>query len=140
MKSKPVLGLTMGDPAGIGPEICLHALHDVGVREQCVPVLFGDIGVLERLKSSPAFSSKSNGDSCRVVSAVEFDKISEITRPLIVDCGAVAARKIQPGKISGAAGRAGYVYIERAIAASLAGKTRGVITGPIHKEALNLAG
>jgi 4-hydroxythreonine-4-phosphate dehydrogenase len=140
MKSKPILGLTMGDPAGIGPELCLRALHDTSVLEQCMPVLFGDIGVLERLKFSSALSSKSNDGDCRVVSLAEFEKTSEITKPLIVDCGAVDAGKIQPGKISAAAGRAGYIYIERAIAAALAGKTRGVVTGPIHKESLNLAG
>jgi 4-hydroxythreonine-4-phosphate dehydrogenase len=137
---KPVFGLTMGDPAGIGPEICLRALHDAAAQEQCVPVLFGDVSVLERLKSSPAFSSKSNGHVFRVVSVADFDTISGITKPLIVDCGAVDAAKIQPGKISAVAGRAAYIYIERAIAAALAGKTQGVVTAPIHKESLNLAG
>ncbi|HTR42564.1 MAG TPA: 4-hydroxythreonine-4-phosphate dehydrogenase PdxA [Pseudomonadales bacterium] len=140
MKNKPAFGLTMGDPAGIGPEICLRAMHDATVLKSCVPVLFGDASVLERLKSSPAFSSKSNGHVCRVVSAAEFDNISEITHPLIVDCEVIDAKKIQPVKISAAAGRAAYIYTEQAIAAALAGKTLGVITGPVHKEALNLAG
>ena len=48
MKPRPVLGLTMGDPAGIGPEICLRALRDSSVLAECVPVLFGDVGVLRR--------------------------------------------------------------------------------------------
>jgi 4-hydroxythreonine-4-phosphate dehydrogenase len=48
--------------------------------------------------------------------------------------------RIEPGKISAACGRAGYVYIERAIAAALAGKVAGVVTAPIHKESLSLSG
>src|SRR5690348_12569630 len=46
MRIKPVLGLTLGDPAGIGPELCLGALRAPAVQERCVPVLFGDAGVL----------------------------------------------------------------------------------------------
>jgi 4-hydroxy-L-threonine phosphate dehydrogenase PdxA len=50
--ARPILGLTMGDPAGIGPEICLRALREPAVLARCVPVLFGDAGVLERIKKS----------------------------------------------------------------------------------------
>ena len=49
MSPRPILGLTMGDPAGIGPEICLRALREPSVLAECVPVLFGDVGVLRRL-------------------------------------------------------------------------------------------
>ena len=52
MSHKPILGLTMGDPAGIGPEICLRALREPAVLAECVPVLFGDAGVLRRLAES----------------------------------------------------------------------------------------
>ena len=158
MNTKPVLGLTLGDPAGIGPEICLRALREPAVLARCVPVLFGDAVVLERVKksSSSSFSSSSSKSSagnsrtrtrtkdedenCRVVSLAEFAKLSAITGPLIVDCAALDAATIVPGKVSAACGRAGYDYIEQAIRAALAGKIQGVVTAPIHKEALNLAG
>ncbi len=45
-RTRPVLGLTMGDPAGVGPELCLRALAEPSVLDVCVPVLFGDVGVL----------------------------------------------------------------------------------------------
>jgi 4-hydroxythreonine-4-phosphate dehydrogenase len=149
MKTKPVLGLTMGDPAGIGPEICLRALRDAQVLEQCVPVLFGDTSILHRVDSSLSLSPKTNGhipkpragsNFCRVVSLEEFEKIPKVTEPLIIECNAVNAGEIHPGKISAQGGRAAYIYIERAIIAALAGKTEGVVTAPIHKESLNLAG
>ncbi len=132
-RNRPVLGLTMGDPAGIGPEICLRAMREPAVLKLCVPVLFGDAGVLERV------AKKSLGD-LPVLREADFSRVSQIKEPLIVDCGAIDARKIKPGKVSAACGRAGYSYIERAIAAALAGKIDGVVTAPIHKESLNLSG
>ena len=131
----PVLGLTMGDPAGIGPEICLRALREPAVRKICTPVLFGDVSVLKR-----AAKKKFADSGCRIVSLAAWKSCGAVTEPLIVDCGAVEGKKIQPGKISAACGRAGYIYIEQAIQAALAGKIAGVVTAPIHKESLNLSG
>lgn len=151
MNPKPVLGLTMGDPGGIGPEICLQAWRAREARQHCTPVLFGDTGVLRRLTASSPLSSrtsvansgtskKADKENDFVVSLAEFGKMSTVSEPLIVDCAAVDAAKIEPGKISAACGRAAYVYIEQAIQAALASKIDGVVTAPIHKESLYLAG
>ena len=126
----------MGDPAGIGPEICLRALREPGVLETCTPVLFGDVSVLK----SAAKAAKIPEATCRAVSVSEPAEYFSINEPLIVDCAAIHAEKIQPGKISAACGKAAYSYIERAIEAALAGKIDGVVTAPIHKESLHLAG
>jgi 4-hydroxythreonine-4-phosphate dehydrogenase len=130
-RMKPVLGLTMGDPAGIGPEICLRALYEPSILKICTPVLFGDAGALKRLRK------KLN---CRVISVSEFAKQEKVGEPLVIDCGAIDAKKIQPGKVSAACGKAGYTYIEQAIQFALAKRIDGVVTAPIHKEALHLAG
>jgi len=135
-RDKPVLGLTSGDPAGIGPEICLRALWEPWVLKHSVPVLFGDAAVLERVARLTGIPSAK----CRTISISELAGISCINRPLIVDCAAIDAAKVVPGKISAACGRAGYLYIEQAIRAALAGRIGGVVTAPIHKESLNLAG
>jgi len=47
--SLPRIGVTMGDPAGVGPEICLRLLADAGIARECVPIIFGDAGVLRRV-------------------------------------------------------------------------------------------
>jgi 4-hydroxythreonine-4-phosphate dehydrogenase len=133
-RAKPVLGLTLGDPAGIGPEICLRAMASPAVRKICTPVLFGDAGVLQRV-TKDRFSS-----AWPVVSLAGWQKVTQVLAPVIVDCAAIDARKIKPGQVSAACGRAGYLYIEHAINAALAGKIEGVVTAPIHKEALQLAG
>jgi 4-phospho-D-threonate 3-dehydrogenase / 4-phospho-D-erythronate 3-dehydrogenase len=132
--TKPVLGLTMGDPAGIGPEICLRALRDPAVLESCAPVLFGDAGVLRR--ASDEFSRCG----IRVVSLAEWRTLDAVKEPLVVDCAAIDAGAIDPGKVSAACGRAAYIYIEKAIESALAGMIDGVVTAPIHKESLNRSG
>jgi len=125
----------MGDPAGIGPELCLRALREPAVLAQCVPVLFGDVSVLRRLaqRGLSAFDA-------RVVSLADFSSSLPADAPLIVDFATPDLDKIQPGQISAVAGKAGYRYIEEAIRAALAGKIAGVVTAPIHKEALRLSG
>ena len=125
----------MGDPAGIGPEICLRALGEPSVLQRSVPILFGDADVLARV-----FKKGRLADAFEVVSLADWEKTKTVTGPLVVDCGAITAKLVKPGKISAACGRAGYIYIEQAIAAALAGKIAGVVTAPIHKESLNLSG
>jgi len=134
-KNVPVLGLTMGDPAGIGPEICLRALRSQAVRAICVPVLFGDALVLKRVEQG-----SNRLGRIRRISLAEWETFGAVTEPLVVDCAAIDAATVQPGRVSAACGRAGYSYIERAIVAALAGKIDGVVTAPIHKESLNLSG
>ena len=133
--ARPVLGLTLGDPAGIGPEICLRALSEPAVLAMCVPVLFGDAGVIQRLteKGFPV-------PACRVLSLAEWHQRERVEEPLIVDCAAIAAAEIKPGTASAACGRAGFIFIEQSIQAAIAKKIDGVVTAPIHKEALQLAG
>ena len=100
----------MGDPAGIGPELCLRALRDPGLLRRCVPVLFGDAGVVQRLRKSWDKSSSKTGnksrtrtgmrdedENCRVVSLAEWEKLGRSKEPLIVDCAAIDAAKIKPG-------------------------------------------
>jgi 4-hydroxythreonine-4-phosphate dehydrogenase len=134
--ARPILGLTMGDPAGIGPEICLRALREPRVLERCTPVLFGDVAVLKRA----AHTAGMEGANCRVASVADLRGSPQINEPLVIDCGAIDAAGVLPGKVSAACGKAGYTYIEQAIQAALAGKIAGVVTAPIHKESLNLSG
>lgn len=126
----------MGDPAGIGPEICLEALKSPVVRRRCVPVLFGDAAVLRRL-APREFAALG----AEVMSPGEFSGRKDAPRkPVVVDCGGMDATRVKPGKVMAACGRAAYTYIEQAVRSALAGKIDGVVTAPIHKESLNLSG
>lgn len=132
---RPVLGITMGDPAGVGPELCLRALREPAVLAKCVPVLFGDAVVLDQLRQA-GFSEPG----CPVLSLAEWDAAQPREQPVVVDCAAIAPESVQPGKVSAACGRAAFTYIDHAIRAALAGRIVGVVTAPINKEALHLAG
>lgn len=133
-QKKPVLAITMGDPSGIGPEICLEFLQHNCMHDMCVPVVVGDACVLEHVGSQ-----LNRPITVPVVDADSFDAAS-LYEPAILDLKAVTLDDIQCGRVSAAAGQASYDYIIWAIEAAMRGDVDGVVTGPIHKEALHAAG
>lgn len=135
MSMRPVLGITMGDPAGVGPELCLRAINEPEIIAKCVPVLFADAVVLERL--SQVGFPKPN---CKVIPLTKWNALQAVTEPVVIDCAAITPEAIEPAKVSAACGRAAFTYIVSAIDAALAGRIAGVVTAPINKEALRLAG
>lgn len=114
------IGITMGDPAGIGPEIIVKALaafRDRGDAISFVPIVYGVQSVL-----MAAAKSLGLGFDARVV---EIDK---------------TASAIQAGEVSAEAGRLAYLAIERASADAMSGEIAAIATAPISKAAINLAG
>ena len=130
-----ILGITLGDPAGVGPELCARALAAPEVRERCVPVIFGDACVFRELGARGLASPE-----VPVVSLDQWRRAGDVTSPLIVDCGNLDPSAIEPGRVSAACGRAAFDYIRHAIDAAVTGRVSGVVTAPIHKESLRLAG
>jgi 4-hydroxythreonine-4-phosphate dehydrogenase len=126
----------MGDPAGIGPELCLRLLQDAEVARQATPLVVGDAAVLSRVARHCGLPVPSH-----VFEAADWQEIgTSIQEPAVWDLGAIAADALQPGVVSAATGRASYRYIEAAIDAALSGQVAAVTTAPIHKEALHAAG
>ena len=131
----PTVAITMGDPAGVGPELCLRTLADSAVARKCTGVVFGSAAVLGRV----AVACDLPQPSC-VITPDQWRTSGGTDRPCVVDIAMPEAQDVQPGQIDIACGRAAYAYIEAATEAALAGKVAAVVTAPIHKEALNLAG
>ncbi len=132
----------MGDPAGIGPELCLRLLNRADVAERCQPLIFGDPALLRRVSDrlTPTRGSQFQLDAPILTWAdLESNQQSE-PRPAIVDLTLPDTADVPPGKVSAVAGRAAFHYLDRAIEASLQGLTTAVVTGPLHKEALHAAG
>ncbi len=126
----------MGDPAGVGPELCLRLLADERVREWCVPIVFGDAGVLNRVAKHLGWTE---------VTAILPDDLwpeyaEAIDAPCVVDQQAIAADAVRPGEISAECGRAAYEYFTTAIGEALAGRVDAIATAPINKESLHAAG
>lgn len=116
----PPIAVTMGDPAGVGPEICLRLLANASVREFADPVIFGDLGILRRCAERTGLP------------APEPSSVRDLT--LFDDAG------FEPGVVSAKTGAAGYGYVINSIEAALAGEVAAVATAPLHKEALRAAG
>lgn len=129
--SRPVIGITIGDPSGAGPEVCLKALKDADILKSCKPILFGDETVIRRVMPIVKCETQLNllGD----VGGYKDGYINLISLSNMV--GDYEFGKVQPK-----CGRAGFEYIKAAIESARADKIDAVVTGPINKEALNKAG
>lgn len=132
----PCIAVTMGDPAGVGPEICLRLLAEPEIAQVCVPVVFGDAGVLARVAAETGLPFKAP-----VIQSKDWPEASkQVSVPAVLDWQLVKAEAVVPGKLSAACGEAAYQYVNRAIDAALAGEVQGVATAPLNKEAMHLAG
>jgi 4-hydroxythreonine-4-phosphate dehydrogenase len=116
--SLPRIAVTMGDPAGVGPELCLRLLADERVRDFCTPIIFGDAGVLNRVANHLGWPE--------VTTIIPDDLWPEyadaIEAPCVLDQQAIAADAVRRGEVSAECGRAAYEYFTTAIGEALAGR------------------
>jgi 4-phospho-D-threonate 3-dehydrogenase / 4-phospho-D-erythronate 3-dehydrogenase len=127
----PVFALTMGDPAGIGPEIAVKALLSKKIRNISVAIV-GDLAVLENAAKAATIPAKFN--------AVEDIRDSKPGKINVLDLRQIRPADFSVGRVSAACGRAAYAYILKSIELAKAGSAAGVVTNPINKEALRAAG
>lgn len=135
MNTKPILMVTMGDPAGIGPEILLKALANKSVYNSARIITVGSMNVLRSLL--PMVGLEENA-----LHGIENpeEAIFENGFINVIDLDNVDMNKFEFGKISGMCGRAAYEYIERSIELTRAGRAHAVVTAPINKESLKASG
>jgi 4-hydroxythreonine-4-phosphate dehydrogenase len=132
--AKPVVAITMGDPAGIGPEVVLKALAHPEIRKACHPLVVGDLGVLERTV---------RGKQCaiKLVPWAEGRVASENQSAISVYClSSLSPAESRPGHPSKACGEASYRYIKAAAGLVLSRAADAIATAPIGKRILQLAG
>ena len=132
--AKPLLAVTLGDPAGTGPEVITRAFAEPEVRAVCRPVVIGDAATVRAalaITRVPAavrvISRLSNADDDRAIIDV-------------IDLANVDLSSLRRGTVSPAAGRAAYEAIKRAVELTLAGEAQAVVTSAINKAALHAAG
>jgi len=129
----PLIGITMGDPAGVGPEVVMKALARAETHALCRPLVIGDAKQLERAGRLSNLKL--------AIRSIEKPKNAEFNFGA-VDCIdlALVPEDIAFGKVSAVAGEAAYRYIERSVELALNRSIDAICTAPINKEALNAAG
>jgi 4-hydroxythreonine-4-phosphate dehydrogenase len=133
--NRPLLAITIGDPAGIGPEVALKTLRSAAVYERCRPLVLGDRRILERAAAWVGATDLGY----EIVSEPAHGHYTGGTITLL-DLGNAAPEQCPVGQISAAAGRAAVEYVFRACDLALAGAVDAVVTAPLNKAAMNLAG
>jgi len=151
MKSKPLLAITMGDPAGVGPETIARAWGDPAMHRVCRAVVIGNAAVMRRAVKL-------------VVSRAEVVAVSDIEPPRetasegrrgadwaagiesgvatipILQCGSPDAESVPPALIAPRGGQAAYDALLKAVELARRGRVDAIVTAPLHKAALWQAG
>lgn len=134
MENRPLIGVTLGDPAGIGPEIVARALATKSLHERARLLVIGSDPVVRK--------------------ATELTEVDLVVHPIehpgqgifsagtldLLDLANLDFDTLQPGIVQPEAGRAAYQYVERAIEMAMAGNIDAIATAPINKEALKAGG
>jgi 4-hydroxythreonine-4-phosphate dehydrogenase len=124
--------ITLGDVAGIGPEIVARAWPEL--RKRTRPVVVGDVGWMER-----AVRLVGSSANVQPVSDVEQARPGADVIPCLPG-SSTDLRGVEPGRVNAAAGNAAYDFLCRAIDLTMAGAADGIVTCPLHKEGLRAAG
>lgn len=131
---KPILAITMGDPAGIGPEIVVRALSHESTYQKCRPIVTGDANVMRKAVSLLGLNLQVNAVDEVKAAKFEYGTID------VFDLKCVDAESFEFGKVAAQCGNAAFVSIRKAIDLAMAEEVDGTVTAPLNKEALNLAG
>jgi len=131
--SQPIIAITMGDAAGVGPEIIIKALAHREVYERCKPLIIGDVSRLRQAGEIVGSSLKVRSASGPKETAFEYGSVDCVDLGLIPD-------NLPWGKLSPLAGDAAFRYIERAVALASANEVDAICTAPLNKEALHAGG
>ena len=131
---KPILAITMGDPAGIGPEIVVRALSHKSTYQKCRPIVTGDAKVMRKAVSLLGLDLQVNAVDEVKAAKFEYGTID------VYDLKCVDADSFEFGKVAAQCGNAAFVSIRKAIDLAMAEEVDGTVTAPLNKEALNLAG
>lgn len=132
--NKPIIAITMGDPASIGPEIAVKALLQPTIHEICKPLLVGDASVFGDIINRLNLNAKVNAVS--KAAEARF----ELGTPDVLDLHVTDISKLQFGKIDAQCGEASFQAVKKAIEMAMAKDVDATVTGPINKKSINEAG
>lgn len=132
--ARPILAITLGDPAGTGPELIVKALALPEVRAVCRPVVVGDAAVLERAAQFTGGTIRIRPVTTPQEAAFAADSVD------VIDLGLIDVARLPVGRVDAAAGHAATMYVRAAADLALKGSVGAIVTSALNKEAMNLAG
>ena len=134
MKMKQIIGITMGDPAGIGAEVIVKSLKNQKIYDDCIPVIYGDYYAIKDAVSFCYTKQLINVIKKPEEAKGEYGVIDLIDFSLLKEGG------WEYKKVSSLCGQAAYTYVTSAIKDAMNKHISAVVTGPLNKESMHLAG
>ncbi|RLB42375.1 MAG: 4-hydroxythreonine-4-phosphate dehydrogenase PdxA [Deltaproteobacteria bacterium] len=131
---RPLIGITMGDPAGVGPEIILKALSNKEIFSLCVPIIIGDLGALDRAAKVLKWHGKVQSIQDPFEAGLSAGSLN-VMCPYNLPSGS-----FEPGLPTVEGGEAAARFIKEAVKLAVMGKVGGIVTCPVNKAMLNKAG
>tara|TARA_B100001057_G_scaffold497042_1_gene600122 strand:+ start:2274 stop:3281 length:1008 start_codon:yes stop_codon:yes gene_type:complete len=136
MNDKPKIAITMGDPSGVGPELCLKLLEDSETLNLCQPVIFGSAEILELAANELNLNPPNS-----ILSYERWQSLGTVdSKVQLIDMKNMNSNELMKGQISVESGQASLEYLEKAIDATISKKFDGLTTCPINKASINKAG
>jgi len=133
-EGRPLLGVTMGDPSGTGPEIAVKALIRDDVCAVCRSIVIGDAAVMRQ-------AARIVGAPVPVVAVESIEQAGHAGDSIeVLDLHNVNLDRLVFGKVDAMCGQAAYECVVKAAELALSGKVGAIVTSALHKEAMNLAG
>ena len=136
MNKRPIIGITMGDPAGNGSELSVKALSDPKVYEECRPLIIGDANCMEQ---AVKIAGKEGQIKIHPIKEVKDAKFEYGTID-VYDMGLVDMERHVFGKVSKMCGEAAFQYVVKVIDLAMKGEIDATVTNALNKEAINMAG
>lgn len=134
MNDRPILGVTMGDPSGSGPEIVVKAWADPAMRAAARWLVIGDAGCMAQ-----ALRITGVAGNVRAVDEPAQARFADEVLD-VLDLKNVDLSQLKFGAVQAMSGKAAYEAVAKAVELALAGEIEAIVTSALHKEALNLAG
>ncbi|MBA61432.1 MAG: 4-hydroxythreonine-4-phosphate dehydrogenase PdxA [Planctomycetaceae bacterium] len=132
MTALPIYTISIGDPAGIGPEVTVKACRDQALQSIARWVIIGEAWQVQEL------AKQYDLHVDQVIKSI--DELADDTKVAVFDAGLISKHEVETGQVSAACGHASINYVRLAAELCIAGKSKAMVTGPISKEAVAASG
>ena len=130
MTTLPKIGITMGDPSGVGPEIIVKALKEMSPEQRCASAVIGNLDFVKR-------ADRLLGAGLTYVDSLDNARNDAVP---VIHVATRDSAQIRDGEITAAGGEAAYQYVVKAVELAMAGAIGVIVTAPLNKGAMHAAG